>query len=1229
MKDETFKAIIFSTMTVVLLSTASLCAEDVWSGIHALGDADLPASGVTAPETTGCGTNVSARYTGGFDPQHFDWVNMDVDERGCMSLNSAAMSGRPDKVVIPFEQEVFATFVSESTAYASNLGWILHADAVDENGHFLGWSAIDERNRHIIFRHVVDDDVTGACCGSGNGILDTDYGTGDFKTDSETVLAGYDDGSATTFLIDRDGEVTPRDMKKRLGRFAAGSEIVFYLTADKASESTENPPVYFNQPWSQDVYAACVPGYGSPLWVDQVRGIFDKLFLLGEAVEEESCQAQTHWLSKPVLDRLSGDFDVQLFGEYRLPLIIGERFAHMIGGVAQNNADQWVYGFEDGEAIIGEPDMDFSDVVFLVDQPNGGSAALSPPHALKPFETGAFFTTVDLEVCDYQPTKSCTGRTSLTYSVSVDLGSSWIPVNRWDSGRLFSLSSDGAILRGHTIDPTVTEADGPEYTCRKRRIDLIKRGLTGNRLLWKVDMMNARGDCLPQVLEVQIDAATATNRSLPAAAPAVQANLIYTGWVETPATGWNDHSIRGHLTAREIYHPARPDRTLPGEHILWDAGEMLADTDPDQRTIYFPDIDVRRIVNEHLIDDSGRKIYGDGKRISFKGTLAHHPVMGTSVRIYDGRPEVFSERHSSTLTGNFGGTGTIDYTTGKWEIRFSRPPAAGVPVMGDYKSYTLRRSLKPFLPAEVTNEMLVLSAEYVWPDGFTHDFNGDGAFDTTEKQSDSEWLVQWTRGYRRPDEGITKDWLLGGIGSSVPALLAPPGYPRWLSGTAVTDNEGQSYAEFREAQKDRDSMLFVGSGGGLLHAFDAGSYRYGDNPETPAVRENRGYFAWEAKTADSPPYCENYSGSKCPDYGSGKEIWAFIPAGLLPHLKNNVLSGNIRVSVDILPVISDVFIDTDGDGRSDSWRTVLVGTAGIPGLGVFCLDVTDPHNPEFLWEWIMADLDRDGISPAVARIGRTLDSQTGEPVWTAFVSTGRVAQYGNYPAVYLLDMSDGAVIQKIILDGRIDINGDGIVDADETAYGRGEILSGQPAIVDTDNNGFVDRVYVASSRGFIYKVNIPDDPQDPYTEFTDCVINTDFTDPNGQSIPLDRRWRPIYASPAVAVEPGMAANGEVSPLVRVFVGTGDNPYQADDIEDAMARNLFFAYTDETDKGVCNHDGHRLDWFVELAEGHRITASPFISAGRIYFGTSYFRQRECLRYANTAGCRRGPTFRFRP
>ena len=715
-------------------------------------------------------------------------------------------------------------------------------------------------------------------------------------------------------------------------------------------------------------------------------------------------------------------------------------------------------------------------------------------------------------------------------------------------------------------------------------------------------MKSASHDCSPQVLGVEIDAATASNLFFPAAAPVVQTNVIYTGSAETPVNGWKDYAIRGHLTAREIYHPDQPDRTLAEEHILWDAGEVLAGSDPDKRMIFFPDIDVHPIVNEHLVDDSGREIYGDGIRTTFNGVFAHQPVLGTSVRIYDGRPEVFSDQTPLSLTGSFGGTGVIDYASGKWALRFSHPPATGVPVMAEYGWYTLRRSKNTFQPGEVTNEMLVLSDEYVWPDGFSHDFNGDDVFDTTVRQTDAEWLVQWTRGYRRPEEYLKKDWLLTGTGQSVPALMVPPGHPRWLSGNAVTDDERQSYAEFREAQKERDSVLFVGSGGGFLHALDAGKFRYGDNPETPLIRENRGYFAWSPKTADSPSYCEKYIGSKCPDYGSGNEIWAFIPAGMLPHLKNNVLSDGNRVSVEISPVISDVYIDTDGDGRSDSWRTVIIGTVGNPGFGVFCLDVTDPHEPAFLWEKPLSEFNRERISPAVARVGRIRDPQTGEPIWTAFISSGRPAK-GNYPAVSLLDISNGNMIQKVSLDAAVDLNADGMVDAKETGYGRGGILSGQPAIVDTDSNGFIDRLYVGSSRGLIYKINIPDDDQDAVMGYSNCVINTDFTDANGRSIAPDHRWQPIYASPTVTVESGLAGNGEITPLVRVFVGNGDSPHQADMNEGALAQNMFFAFVDETDIGVCDKDDHRLDWFVELPENHHITTSAFISAGRVYWGTA--------------------------
>ena len=1196
------RAIMALAIPFVFLIVLPISADEALPGFTALTDADLTVPVDISQERMGCGTNVSAHYTGGFDPQHFDRVNVDVDVQGYLSLNSADLSGRPGKMVIPFEQEVYVHFISETSGYTPDLGWMLHADSVDENATFRGWRSIEAKNKHYIFRHVVDNETSAVCCGSGDGILDTDYGTGYFPTGSEAALAGYDDGSGTKLLIDRDGSVTPRDMKKRIGRFAAGGEIVFFLAIERASESLEDPRVYYNKPWSQDVYEACVPTDGSPLWADQGSGTFHKLYHLADARADNTCITETNWLARPVVDRLFDDFDLRLFGDYRLPLIVGEPFPHMIGGPSEGNTNQWVYGFEDAETTAGAADMDFSDVVFLIDRPNGGSAALNPSQAIRPGNVDAFFTSIDLEVCDYQPAGECAERTSLTYFVSVDLGSTWIAVHRWDSGYLISLNPKGVILRGKAIDSVALDTQDHEYTCRKRRIDLIKSGLTGKQLLWKVEMKSASHDCSPQVLGIQIDAATVTSLTLPAAAPVVQTNVIYAGSVETPVNGWRDYSIRGHLTAREVYHPAQPDRTLSEEHLLWDAGEVLAGSDPDKRIMFFPDIDAHRVVKEHLVDDSGRKIYGDGIQTAFSGVFAHQPVLGTSVRIYDGRPEVFSDQPPLSLAGSFGGTGVIDYASGKWELRFSRPPAAGVPVMADYSWYTLRRSKKSFQPGELTNEMLVLSDEHVWPDGFVNDFNGDDVFDTTVRQTDAEWLVQWTRGYRRPEEYLKKDWLLTGTGPSVPALMVPPGHPRWLSGTAVTDDERQVYAEFREAQKERDSLLFVGSGGGFLHALDAGKFRYGDNPETPLIRENRGYFAWSPKTVDSPSYCENYNGAKCPDYGSGKEIWAFIPAGVLPHLKNNVLSDGNWFSVEISPVISDVFIDTDGDGRSDSWRTVLVGTVGNPAFSVFCLDVTDPHEPAFLWEKPLSEFNRERISPAVARVGRIRDPQAGETIWTAFISLGRPAK-GNYPAVYLLDISNGNLIRKVSLGAAVDLNADGMLDAKETNYGHGGILSGQSAIVDADNNGFIDRVYVGSSRGLIYKINIPDDDQDMGLGYSNCVINTDFTDANGRSIAPDHRWQPIYASPTVVVESGLAGNGEIAPLVRVFVGTGDSPHQADMIEGALAQNMFFAFVDETDIGVCDKDDHRLDWFVELPENHRVTTSAFISAGRVYLGTA--------------------------
>jgi hypothetical protein len=121
----------------------------------------------------------------------------------------------------------------------SDFGWMLYEDAVDSNDDFLGWNNIPNSKKHPIYHNIRDDSETAGCCGGGDGVLDTDYGNGGFPTTSEAAMATYNDGTGIPFHIDQDGSVTSKDMKKFLGRFKGGTEIVFWLTANRDWDTTD------------------------------------------------------------------------------------------------------------------------------------------------------------------------------------------------------------------------------------------------------------------------------------------------------------------------------------------------------------------------------------------------------------------------------------------------------------------------------------------------------------------------------------------------------------------------------------------------------------------------------------------------------------------------------------------------------------------------------------------------------------------------------------------------------------------------------------------------------------------------------------------------------------------------------------------------------------------------------------------------------------------------------
>ncbi|MDZ7581375.1 MAG: PilC/PilY family type IV pilus protein [Deltaproteobacteria bacterium] len=1185
---------------VFALCSLPAAAEDMSGWSEDIGSGKTLTTNDIIAAADACADPVGAVFSGGFDPSDFKMVNMIIDpDSGHMVLRNDSPGMSAEKISIPFTQDVYATFLSEGSAAISDLGWTLYSDAVDENGVFIGWDSLPPEKKHLIFQRIADDTEN---FGEGDGVLDAGYGVGRFPIGGETALSAYDDGTGGLFVVDRDGLVTPRDMKKRLGRFAAGSEIVFFLATGRLGDPVGTPHVFFNKPWSSDRYDACIPDSGSPAWIDAGNGVFEKVFHLGEPAATGLCQVETNWLEARLLDRLAVQFDLHLSGEGSMEIKFGEFYAHMFGSTSSGDANRWVLGFEDKNASTGGADMDYNDLMFLVERLNGGAAQLDPAKSITPDQENARFTSVEIGVCDVQSAGRCAGKTALTYFVSPDEGANWIEITVWDNVRAFELDGQGAVVRGDAIDPVTWTPGAPAATCRRRSIDLIDKGVTGNRLLWKVEMQSTLATCTAEVIDVQLQAAAAINKTISRASPVIQANILYAGAVETPAAGWNDQNLRGHLTARRIYDPSAPNITLRAEEPLWDAGEALSAMSPDERRIFFPGMGVRRVDGEYLTDRNGLRLRGDGVRVTFAGFLGHAPVQATTLRIFDGRPEVFSGSGTSVLKGSLGGKGFIDHSSGRWEVTFNRPPAAGVPIMARYSWYTVDKILKPFRPENVTNDMLALTDAYIWPDGYAHDLNRDGVFDATAGQTDAAWLVNWVKGYRRPQTGEKKEWLLGSVNQSVPALMIPPGYPRWLYGTEVTAEEREGFTAYQRAHQSRPSVLFIGSGDGMLHAFDAGAFRHGDNPLTPSIKENRGYFLWQPKNENSPRYCTNYGGSDCPAYGTGRELWAFIPAGLMPRLKNNLIPGGERAQINSPPALSDVYIDTDGDGLDDDWRTILIGGTTNGDGNIFCLDVTDPIRPAFLWEFSAMDLIHDDNAQAVATIGRIRDPSTGEPKWVAFISTGRLPDADLFPAVYMLAVSDGSVLQRLTLDDAVDLNASGSIEDGEAAYGQAGTSSGPPVIVDSDDNGFVDRLYVGSNRGLVYKVNLPDDPR-AFGQLTHCVVNTDFTDTKGNQIPVDQRRRAVNATPTVVIESGIAENDDLASRIRLVFGTGDSFPENAATGTTHGRNYILAYIDTAAKGDCNPNNHRLDWFYELEEDHGVRAPITTAAGRFYVGTT--------------------------
>ena len=143
---------------------------------------------------------------------------------------------------------------------------------------------------------------------------------------------------------------------------------------------------------------------------------------------------------------------------------------------------------------------------------------------------------------------------------------------------------------------------------------------------------------------------------------------------------------------------------------------------------------------------------------------------------------------------------------------------------------------------------------------------------------------------------------LGDVFRSRPVYVGVPNLA-WPDTGAFDYGEATRYSDFSTAQQSRPPMVYVGANDGALHGFHA---------ETG--NEVLRYFPGDLYEASDKA---GYHFLTDPDYDH------------LPY-------------VDGTPVVSDAYIKTTPSGEK-SWRTILVGTEGGGGSGLFALDITEPE----------------------------------------------------------------------------------------------------------------------------------------------------------------------------------------------------------------------------------------------------------------------------------------------
>jgi hypothetical protein len=414
---------------------------------------------------------------------------------------------------------------------------------------------------------------------------------------------------------------------------------------------------------------------------------------------------------------------------------------------------------------------------------------------------------------------------------------------------------------------------------------------------------------------------------------------------------------------------------------------------------------------------------------------------------------------------------------------WARHDLADVPTDTDLQTYITNRMNEPGGVTSIELQEVVNFVRNIWADN--------------DASSTPPNPIDWDTGAAGNQARPSGAPVLGDFYHSQPVIVNPPNRSMFYFDYGY--GPAHDYPAFIAKHEKRRRVVLLGANDGLLHAFDGG--------------------IWDRDRADdTETYHEQH------DLGDGSELFTYLPHAVMSHLYEMTYGDYQQYLVDGPVAVSDVYVDHDGDSNRE-WRTVALVNMRRGGRGMASLDITQPdpldgdnvpdvpldqfpgcldgtdagcdgEYPKVLWELEPAsetNIDQDGncpfspatdpmcspywdlgwtwSKPAIARLAINDDPNPPDDVFVAFFGGGwsrdQVINRNGTPLdtsddylvdttgrhFYAVDIATGAILKKWTMG----------------EYG----IPGSPTALDSDIDGFHDRIYFGDSNGGIWRLEYP------------------------------------------------------------------------------------------------------------------------------------------------------------